>query len=58
MLTAAHALCPRGVRGDRESVAGEVIDFIDQLDPKSIHLLRLTFAELWKLSGNGRRRYR
>jgi hypothetical protein len=53
LLAAAHAQCPRGVRGDRESVAGEVIDFIHELDPKAIHLLRLTFAMLWKLSGNG-----
>jgi len=45
-LAAAHAVCPRGVRGDRESVALEILEFIGDLDPRAIHLLRTNFKIL------------
>ncbi len=55
-LAAVHAACPHNVRGDRESVVLEIMEFAPDLDPRAVHLLRLMFKILWRLSGNGSRR--
>jgi hypothetical protein len=48
-LKALRPRSPVDVRG-HERAALEVIEYIDHLDPKSLHLFRVAFAELIKLS--------
>jgi hypothetical protein len=50
VLKMIHSRSPLGVRGGSEHVAMEVIEHIDKLDARSLHLLRFVFAELHKLS--------
>ena len=50
LLRLIHSRSPSGVRGGSERVGIEVIEHIDKLDARSLHLLRFVFAELVKFS--------
>jgi hypothetical protein len=50
LLKVLHARSPWGVPGGSERVSLEVIELIDRLDPHSLHVLRVCFSELFKLS--------
>jgi hypothetical protein len=56
LIAATYAVTPRGLRGDADSVGSEIIEHIGELDQKAIHVLRVIFPMLWKLSGNRSRR--
>jgi hypothetical protein len=49
-LKALHTLCDARVKVDAESVGLEIITFLHELDPQSLHLLRADFAAYWRLS--------
>jgi hypothetical protein len=49
-LVVLHSRCPAGVRGGSERVALELIEHIEQLDARSLHLLRFVFSELVRRS--------
>jgi hypothetical protein len=52
LLTILHSRSPSGVPGGSEQLSLELIEMIEELDARSLHLLRLCFAELFKLSNH------
>jgi hypothetical protein len=51
LLKAIHQQCPsRPPKGGSDRVGEEIIEHLDRLDAPSLYLLRITFAELFKLS--------
>jgi hypothetical protein len=47
---ALHAQCNPAVRADYEATGLDLLEFIYELDPRSLHILSMAFATLWRLS--------
>jgi hypothetical protein len=45
-----HDQCSPFVKADAESIGWEIINYIDQLDPRCLHMLQRDFATYWRLS--------
>jgi hypothetical protein len=45
-----YAQCDPNIKADRETIGWEIVNFIEQLDPRALHGLQRDFAMWWRLS--------
>jgi hypothetical protein len=50
LVTATYEQVPAGAPADADEIGTDVIDHVNDLDREALHVLRLTFSMLWKLS--------
>jgi|SRR6516165_4738939 hypothetical protein len=53
-IKVVHALCKSDVKADAESIALEFINYLPELDARSLHCIRADLASYWRLSNRNR----